>query len=250
MDENKLKELVEKVILERDGKKVLVLLTGAITYASEILEILKDCKKLSYQWMASSSSLSMIDEAAWNGLGDKIEQVDTIQKTLKEIDFVIVPFLTRNTLAKTALGIADNDVTTTIQIALMMNKSIIAVDANWNPETEKNRLMQLNKNEAYNQMLFGYRDQAELLGMHSVSIYELEDVMNCYIEGTQKNNQVQTQAVTNNVAVEEAKDIITYGDIVGKDVVYVSETSKITDLAKDYIQENNIKVINSKKHKK
>lgn len=253
MDEMKLKEMIEKAIFERDGKKALVLLTGAMTYSDEVIEILKGFKNLSYEWMASESSLGIINPAAWNSIGMQIRNIDTIQKTLKEVEIIIIPFLTRNTLAKTVVGIADNDITTTIQLALMMNKSIIAVDACWNPQTEKNRLMQLNKNEAYNQMLFGYREQAASFGMHSVSIYELEDVMRSYLEGAKEvleDTKVVAETATIGKATNVAKDIITYGDIVGKEVVYVSEKSKITDLAKDYIQENNIKVVDVNQSKK
>jgi hypothetical protein len=254
VDEHKLKQIIEKLLYDYYEKKALVILTGGTSYSNEILGILMQYDNVKYEYIISENALKIEEIKEWEKVGEKVEGDKQIYESIKRAECVIIPLLTRNTLAKISVGIADNETTTAIQLALMMGKPVIAVDASWNPETELAKLMKLNTNNAYNKMLFDHKSKAEELGMSFVSVYDFEEEVNKYLykgiknRGMQEGNIESTECSKEHVDVDiiNEKNIdsfITYGDISGKGTIYLSKNSKLTDLAKEYIDQNKVKVI-------
>nr|WP_281420443.1 flavoprotein [Tissierella simiarum] len=232
----------------------MVILTGGTSYSNEILEILMQYDNVKYEYIISENALKIEEIKEWRKIGEKIEGDKQIYESIKKAECVIIPLLTRNTLAKISVGIADNETTTAIQLALMMGKPAIAIDASWNPETEFAKLMRLNTNEAYNKMLFDHKSKAEKLGMSFVSVYDFEIEVNKYLYKGIKNKEIQEKDIKSTECSKEHTDVniideknidsfITYGDISGKGTIYLSKNSRLTDLAKEYISQNRVKVI-------
>lgn len=246
MDEYKIKKIIEKILSEHSKKKALIIITGGNMYSNEIFEILEKKKDIKFEYIESENSTKIIDIEKIDNIATKIDKIEKIEESIQESDFLIVPFLTRNTLSKVALGIADTKATTSIQLALMMGKKVISLDASWNPESEVAKLKKLNVNQAYNKMLFSYKEKVEELGMKSIAIYDLEkEIDEIYI-----NRTCSKEEVKNNIAIVEdssQSQYITCEDIVGKDKIYLSKNQKLTDLAKEYILDKNVKIIDNLK---
>ncbi|WP_042273929.1 flavoprotein [[Clostridium] dakarense] len=247
MDEYKIKKIIEKLLSEHSNKKALIIITGGNVYSNEIFEILKKKKDIKYEYIESENSTKIIDIEKIDNIATRIEDIEKIEESIQESDFLIVPFLTRNTLSKVALGIADTKATTSIQLALMMGKKVISLDASWNPESEAAKIKKINANNAYNKMLFSYKEKAEKLGMKSIAIYDLEkEIDEIYINKTYAKEVVENDT-TIVVDVSQAQ-YITCEDILGKDKIYLSKNQKFTDLAKEYVLEKNVKIIDNIKN--
>lgn len=254
MDEYTLKKMIEKLLYSQYEKKALIILTGGNSYSEEIFKILSKYNNVKYDYVISENSLKVDGIEKWESIGQKIEGIEPIYEALKDAEYIVIPFLTRNTLAKVATGIADNEVTTSIQLALMMGKTVISVDTSWNPESELAKLMKLNNNKAYNKMLFDYKAKAMELGMSSVPVYNLENEINrCLHKDVSKNEIYEkntndeknsNEYVAGDSADKNGTNFITQEEIMGKDTLYLPQNGKLTHLAQEYVRENKVKVIN------
>lgn len=248
MDEYKIKKIIEKILSEHSKKKALIVITGGSSYSNEIFEILKKKKDIKYEYIESENSTKVIDIEKLDIIATRVDDIEKIEESIQESDFLLVPFLTRNTLSKIALGIADTKATTSIQLALMMGKKVISLDASWNPESEAAKLKKINANKAYNKMLFSYKEKAEELGMKSIAIYDLEkEIDEIYI------NKTSSKKVDENNTSTMIKDIsqaqyITCEDVIGKDKIYIYKYQKLTDLAKEYVLDKKVEIIDSIKN--
>lgn len=247
MDEMMLRQIIQKLLSDCANKKALVLVTGGSAYSPQIYDILKNQKGVQYDCAMSESSKSMEALENWKTIGNLLEGIETIYESVKEAEYIILPFMTRNTLAKVATGIADNDITTAIQLGIMMNKKIIALDSSWNPETEMGKLMKLDKNPIYTKMLNQHKVTLESFGIQFVNVYELEDALTYCMTAEKQviETTVETQSISQ-PAVEGdliEKPFITQKDLADKKKVQIKKGSKLTEMAKEYILENQIEVI-------
>lgn len=245
MDEYKIKKIIEKILSEHSKRKALIVITGGNSYSNEIFEILKKKKDIKYEYIESENSTKVIDTEKLDIIATRVDNIEKIEESIQESDFLLVPFLTRNTLSKVALGIADTKATTAIQLALMMGKKVISLDASWNPESEAAKLKKINANKAYNKMLFSYKEKAEELGMKSIAIYDLEkEIDEIYISKTYSKKVDENNTNTRIKDISQAQ-YITCEDVIGKDKIYIYKNQKLTDLAKEYVLDKKVEVIDS-----
>ncbi|MDP4128153.1 MAG: flavoprotein [Bacillota bacterium] len=160
-----IEELVKNMlqtIVPNLNKRILIFLTGGTVNAEILLNILADYDEHQYDIVISENGKESLSEAAVGGLkGKRLNSFSELKDALKKADFILIPVMTRNTLAKAALGIEDNLVTTGIARALMSNKEVFAVKDSFSSEHPINKAMDLAHNAAYNAMLKSYEYQLE-----------------------------------------------------------------------------------------
>ena len=79
-------------------------------------------------------ALSYFKQKKWKESRDVIKKLMSVEEELKLTDLVIIPFLTRNTVAKIVNAMTDSMTTNLIFDAVLMNKPIIAVSDGADPD--------------------------------------------------------------------------------------------------------------------
>lgn len=260
MQEYKIKQIIEKILKQYCKKRVILMLNGSSIYADEILKILNKYEEIEYQYIESESSKNIKGLDKIKDIGKKLENLEEIELCIEQSDLILMPFLTRNTLSKMSLGIADDILTTSIQLAIMKNKKILALDSTWSPQSENNKIKKLNLNNAYNKMLLNYKNTIEEFGVKSIPIYNLDEEIklslyekNILDSGVKEHSKIEDNKLQNNkIENSESKNIeddsikyITKKDLEQKEEIHINKNSKLTALAKDYILQKNIKVYKS-----
>lgn len=254
MEEYRIKQIIEKILKGQLKKKVFLMIDGSDVYVKEVVKILNKYDRLQYNYIESESSKYFTELDKVRCMGDKLNSLEEIEDAIENADLILVPFLTRNTLAKISLGIADDILTNSIQLAIMMNKTIIALDSLCNPNSESNKIKKLNLNTAYNKILFNYKNTVEQFGVKLIPIYELhqdiERTLNSSdiqkIQNNNYNEESKDKAINVRTIKDEKISYITKKDIEGKESLHINKDIRLTHLAKEYILENSIKVIEEK----
>lgn len=236
MDKNQLVKIIEGILNYRE-RQVLVVITGGDCYQKEIFSVLQKFQEVRYQYIMTPAAEAISTLGLWKQIGDCIENFEQMQSAVHSADCIVIPALTRNSLAKSACGIADNLALNAIQLALMSGKPVIASESCWNPEGEKSKLKKISQNHNYNDLLFSYRSRLCSFGMQSVPAYKLEEVLLPVLstgtalpkDSSREDEQVQS-------------GIITKENLFGKKSVCIREDAKFTDLAKEYISQNSIEI--------
>ncbi|MDF3000759.1 MAG: hypothetical protein K0Q48_878 [Bacillota bacterium] len=281
MSNSDLLNWIERVVDKRE-KQALVLITGGSRYVQEIFEVLTEYRDVRYYSILSDNASQIEVLEKWKSIGSSIDDPHRMKEIIRSSNCLILPTLTRNTLAKIAMGIADNEITTAVQLGLLWRKPVIAVDASWNPDSEFSVLSELNGNQAYKNLLYRHRDEAEALGMNSVGISGLRQALkkafseiapdfphwnqpsdlleltdgkdgkerqDAWIpDGSHpasRSNCSANSAVLTAVdpcQIRGAKTIITHADVLGRQAITIPVNATITDLAKEYIAGNRIAV--------
>lgn len=259
MEEYKIKQIIEKILKNQLTKKnVILMLDKSDIYVNEVIKILSKYSQLEFSYIDSDLSKNFIELDKVRAMGKNLNSEDDIEDAIEKADLILVPFLTRNTLAKVSMGIADETLTNSIQLALMMNKTIIALDSSCNPESENNKIKNLNLNKSYNNMLLNYKNSVIELGMNLIPVYELSQNIDMILNSSHtKNNKEDIQEINyiknsedKNINIRQKKDddisYITKKDVQGKQSLHINKNIRLTNLAKEYILENSVELIQEK----
>lgn len=238
MEDYKIKQIIENILKSQCKKKVCLILDKSDIYVDEVYKILKKQEDVIYEYIESENCLSCNDLDKIRSIGTKLKHEEEIENTIENSDLLIVPFLTKNTLAKVSLGISDDIITSYIQLAIMMNKNILALDISWNPNSEHSKIKGINLNKPYNNLLLNYKNTIESFGVKSISIFELDNHIKYFVY----NKNVKTEFDLND-KIELDKKYITMKDIEGKEILHIGKNSKLTNLAQEYVVQNNIDIV-------
>ena len=136
-EENGNETVKEKVILDKSGAKLLVLVCGGRGGASEAAEQLRMLsERFDLKVILSDAAKEVLGDGwiASAGIGGSIaSESESAIGLMMEADAIVVPVMTVNTAAKVACGIADNAVTAALVHALLCGKPVIAADAACDP---------------------------------------------------------------------------------------------------------------------
>ena len=232
-----------KSLLPMLDKKALVLLTGGIADYLEYQKTIDDLLLTEARIVVTPAFQILASDQVRNRLSARfIMHGETLYQEMNEINLIIIPVLTRNTLAKGALGIQDTLVSMAIAAGFMKGIPILAVTENCNPESEYVREKQMNLNPSYNRMLLEYEDRwkefgATLIGQKEFSIH-LKKML--YPEVSLNPGTHFTEQTSS-----EVFQVITMKEVQGfkqGQRVRVSPRSIITPLAKEALDEKNIVV--------
>lgn len=243
-------------IVNKMNKRILLFISGGAVNLKDIFQTLSSMQMLQYDIVMTEASKKVIPEEYIANLnGRLIDCKVELTKAVREDDIIIVPIMTRNTLAKCAAGIEDNLVTTGIAEAIMMNKEVIAVKDSFDPQNQVNISLGFNKNTAYNKLILGYEDKLTSFGVKFINASDIKRTINARFsimsnanenlnhESVIKNTVVNKEETSN---IKKLSGILTIEDIMlaanNSKEIWVKEGSLLTPLAKDYIYNNEINV--------
>ncbi|WP_019154185.1 flavoprotein [Robertmurraya massiliosenegalensis] len=251
--EELVRNLLQNLLPER-SKKILIFLSGGSVNTEILLKVLAEFDQKNYELVLSDSGKKMIPNTLIEELnGETIQSFSELEKSLNEADFVLIPIMTRNTLSKVALGIADNLVTTGIARALMMGKEVLAVKDSFDSNHPINRVKELARNQAYNEMLKSYETCLEQFGVKFIPLEEFKSVLLNKINPSSERINAEKKLVltqSNHQTSSEDKvkvdsSILTAGDIRKYEqhaVIQIKPSTIVTPLAKDFISDNQMKI--------
>lgn len=249
MDVEELIKAITIQVLSMFYKKVLIFVSGGVVNIKEEFETLKEFNNLKYSAVLSDSAKNVIPKQFIKVLNaDVIEDKKSMSQKINEADFILIPVMTRNILAKTALGIRDTFITTGISEAIMKNKKIIAVKDSFDPDNPVNISLGYSQNAMYNEMLKSYMKTLESFGVSFINAFELKKTIGtllCVEDSKAAPISDINRIITKETSQATLKGIITKSDLLPlgdcRNIKLVKGTV-ITPLAKDYIDSENIKI--------
>jgi hypothetical protein len=251
--EDLVRDMLQNLLPERN-KKMIIFLSGGSVHTEILLKVLADFEHKNYEIVLSENGKMTIPNAAIEALqGKMIQSFFELEKSLSEAEIVLIPVMTRNTLSKVALGIADNLLTTGIARALMMAKEVLAVKDSFDPDHPVNRLEELAHNRVYNDMLKSYEIKLEHFGVKFIPLEEFKSVLSNKMNLGNAKTKVEEHLVPAQInhqaaiidTVKVDSSILTAGDIrkyKHHDVIQIKPTTIVTPLAKDFISSNQMKL--------
>jgi len=221
-------------------KKTLIFVSGGVVNIKEEFETLMGFNNLKYSAVLSDSARDIIPKDFIQVLNaDLIEDKKLMSEKINEANFILIPVMTRNILAKTALGIRDTFILTGISEAIMKNKKIIAVKDSFDPDNPINISLGYSQNTAYNEMLKNYMKTLEGFGVSFINAFELKESISGLL------CMEDSKTIKKEISQATLKGIITKSDLIPlgncRNIKLLKGTV-ITPLAKDYIDSENIKI--------
>lgn len=219
-------------------KRILVFISGGSVNLELLIEILINEKLNDYDLVISENAQQVIDQNLLKTLkANTISSLQDLETALKRTDFILIPALSRNTLSKITLGIADNLLTTGIARALMMNKEVIIVRDSYHPQNSVNIAKGLSENRVYNAMIMKYEKQLEEMGVTLIDTGSFRTT----VERNSFHKVTSSQSAEQEVYCNSS--ILTLGDVSQnqeKRILKIRDGTIITPLARDYIQSKGI----------
>ncbi|MBU3178780.1 flavoprotein [Clostridium estertheticum] len=256
MDIEELIKAITIQVLSMVNKKVLIFISGGVVNIEEEFDVLNGFNNLKYSLVLSDSAKEVIPKQFIEDLNaDLIIDKKLLSKKINEVDFVLIPVMTRNILAKTALGIRDTFITTGISDSIMKNKKIIVVKDSFDPDNPVNISLGYSQNISYNEMIKNHIKTIEGFGVTFINASELKKAIDELIRIEDKvPEQIasikkvinKTQHITKEMDGITLKGIITKTDLLplgGCRNINVEKGAVITPLAKDYIDSENIEIV-------
>lgn len=236
-------------------KKVVVFLSGGSVNAELLLKTLSEFQFNQCDIVMTDRAKAIFTQESMSKLnGTLINSHEELEKALNRADFILIPILTRNTLSKIALGIADNFVTTGIARAIMMKKEMIVVRDSFDANNSINIINNLSNNDAYNNMLHDYEKKLETFGVKIIDLsefkVEVQKRMNPPVSGIsyieeQPIKEHPTKNENNNKELTIHSTILTLSDfkrLKDQKIINIKQGTIITPLARDFIQTNDITI--------
>lgn len=248
-ESDKNEEIVKKIIqslLPVLNKNVLVLFTGgaadAVSYQQTIDELVLTEARIAIT--PTFQTLLPPDKSGWMKsrlIRDGME----LYKVLPHTDLIVIPILTRNTLAKGAMGIQDNLVSMAIAKGFMTETPILAVNDNCDPNSRHSIEKQINRNVRYNRMLLDYEDMWRQFGAVLVGPEEFVPALKrmLYPEIGLYPKRISEGAVHPVKANLQDMRIVTAGDVGQMEegqTVRLSSGALITPLAQEMMDEKKV----------
>lgn len=245
-----IEEIIRNLLIEMRPlleKKVIIFLSGGSINTEILLKVLGEFKNVHYTFVISENGEKMLNMEAVSQLnGHIIHSVEELEEVLVSTELILIPVLTRNTLAKIALGIADNLVTTGIARAIMMNKETIAVRDSFSHLNQVNRLNGLADNDEYNGMLDEYEKRLQHFGIKFVDLAEFKTTVNTKLtcKAFESANELSHDE-------QQPADIVTESSILTlaelrnakqQGTIFLKKGTRITPLAKEFIDQKKVEI--------
>ena len=201
-------------------EKILVAITGSTNNLEQIvLELRKISKNYDLSLVFSEAAKNIIDENIFSEFHIiKDFSIKNYDEILSKNDIILLPLLTKNTVAKLVVGIRDNAVTNLVSKALLLEKRVIAACDS----------CIVNNEVPYAKLINSNVEKLKDYGLIFVQAKELADYML-----NKKDLEINSLREKNVIAAKDLKDLYNKKIIISKNTV-------VTTLAKERAKENNI----------
>ena len=201
-------------------EKILVTINGSTNNLEQIvLELRKISKNYDLSLVFSEAAKDIIDENLFSEFHIiKDFSIKNYDEILSKNNIILLPLLTKNTVAKLVVGIRDNAVTNLVSKALLLEKKVIAVYDS----------CIVNNKAPYAKLVNSNVEKLKNYGLIFVQAKELAD----YILN-KKDLEINSLREKNIITVNDLKDLHNKKIIISKNTI-------ITTLAKERAKENKI----------
>ena len=201
-------------------EKILVAITGSTNNLEQIvLELRKISKNYDLSLVFSEAASNIINENIFSEFHIiKDFSIKNYDEILSKNDIILLPLLTKNTVAKLVVGIRDNAVTNLVSKALLLEKRVIAAYDS----------CIVNNEVPYAKLINSNVERLKDFGLIFVQAKELADYML-----NKKDLEINSLREKNVIAAKDLKDLYNKKIIISKNTV-------VTTLAKERAKENNI----------
>ena len=201
-------------------EKILVAITGSTNNLEQIvLELRKISKNYDLSLVFSEAAKNIIDENIFSEFHIiKDFSIKNYDEILSKNSIILLPLLTKNTVAKLVVGIRDNAVTNLVSKALLLEKRVIAAYDS----------CIVNNEVPYAKLINSNVEKLKDYGLIFVQARELADYML-----NKKDLEINSLREKNVIVVKDLKDLYDKKIIISKNTV-------VTTLAKERAKENNI----------
>ena len=250
MEKEEIIRNILKSLLPMMDKKALVLLTGGTADYQEYQKMVDELLLTEAKIAVTEAFKSLASSAIKDRLDSRfILDGETLYGEMNEINIIIIPVLTRNTLAKGAMGIQDNLVSMAIAAGFMKKIPILAVTENCSPNSGHTRETGMNLNESYNRMITGYEERWKEFGAILIGREEFSSRLKKMLY---PEIPIYSESHLPDQSSSEVFFVLTMKDAQGfrpGQRIKVSSQSVITPLAREALNEKNIivEIIEKKK---
>ena len=201
-------------------EKILVVITGSTNNLEQIvLELRKISKNYDLSLVFSEAASNIIDENVFSEFHIiKDFSIKNYDEILSKNDIILLPLLTKNTVAKLVVGIRDNAVTNLVSKALLLEKRVIAAYDS----------CIVNNEVPYAKLINSNVERLKDFGLIFVQAKELADYML-----NKKDLEINSLREKNVITAKDLKDLYDKKIIISKNTV-------VTTLAKERAKENQI----------
>ena len=201
-------------------EKILVAITGSTNNLEQIvLELRKISKNYDLSLVFSEAASNIIDENMFSEFHIiKDFSIKNYDEILSKNDIILLPLLTKNTVAKLVVGIRDNAVTNLVSKALLLEKRVIAAYDS----------CIVNNEVPYAKLINSNVEKLKDYGLIFVQAKELADYML-----NKKDLEINSLREKNVITAKDLKDSYDKKIIISKNTV-------VTTLAKERAKENQI----------
>ena len=201
-------------------EKILVAITGSTNNLEQIvLELRKISKNYDLSLVFSEAAKNIIDENVFSEFHIiKDFSIKNYDEILSKNDIILLPLLTKNTVAKLVVGIRDNAVTNLVSKALLLEKRVIAAYDS----------CIVNNEVPYAKLINSNVERLKDFGLIFVQAKELADYML-----NKKDLEINSLREKNVITAKDLKDLYDKKIIISKNTV-------VTTLAKERAKENQI----------
>lgn len=211
---------------------VLICSFGSFHQREEIHLLLAQYReKCQYSFIFSKQAVQQKADSYWSDLGEITSGENFLtHMQLSEFDLILVPFLTRNSLAKIATGIADSAQLTILQHLFLMGKEILVSDHSYKTTTDHAVYHDLNQNKNYQQLIQNHEQTLKSFG---AKVGTLQDFKLAFGQKIAAEN-VEARA---NMIGKKSQKLLTLQDVKAAPYGSFDSSSRMTDLAREYLQE-------------
>ena len=201
-------------------EKILVAITGSTNNLEQIvLELRKISKNYDLSLVFSEAASNIIDENLFSEFHIiKDFSIKNYDEILSKNDIILLPLLTKNTVAKLVVGIRDNAVTNLVSKALLLEKRVIAAYDS----------CIVNNEVPYAKLINSNVEKLKDYGLIFVQAKELADYML-----NKKDLEINSLREKNVITAKDLKDLYAKKIIMSKNTV-------VSTLAKEGAKENKI----------
>lgn len=201
-------------------EKILVAINGSTNNLEQIvLELRKISKNYDLSLVFSEAASNIINENVFSEFHIiKDFSIKNYDEILSKNDIILLPLLTKNTVAKLVVGIRDNAVTNLVSKALLLEKRVIAAYDS----------CIVNNEVPYAKLINSNVEKLKDYGLIFVQARELADYML-----NKKDLEINSLREKNVITAKDLKDLYDKKIIISKNTV-------VTTLAKERAKENQI----------
>ena len=201
-------------------EKILVAITGSTNTLEQIvLELRRISQNYDLSLVFSEAAKNIIDENIFSEFHIiKDFSIKNYDEILSKNDIVLLPLLTKNTVAKLVVGIRDNAITNLVSKALLLEKKVIAAYDS----------CIVNNDVPYAKLINSNVEKLKDYRLIFVQAKELADYML-----NKKDLEINSLREKNVITAKDLKDLYNKKIIISKNTV-------VTTLAKERAKENKI----------